>query len=71
MKLKEKTDSSINKMNENQLISIYESVQLLQNLNIEKIKRTASPSIEAILEMTKTSKSCWSESVIEEREDRL
>lgn len=71
MKLKESINNSLNKMDVNQLISIYEHIKLLQHLRIESPKQTSSKSIEAILDMTKSSKSNWSDSVTEEREDRI
>ena len=71
MKLKESINSSLNKMNPNQLVSIYEHIKLLQNLRVESSERAKSKSIEEILDMTKSSKSSWSNSVMEEREDRI
>lgn len=71
MKLKESINSLLNKMNPNQLVSIYEYIKLLQNLRVESPERNKSKSIEEILDMTKSSISNWSNSVIEEREDRI
>ena len=71
MKIKDNIFDSINKMNANELAFLYENIRLL-----EKKKKTMSPkkkrhySIDQILQMTDSSKSNWSESVIDEREGR-
>ena len=71
MKIKEDINSSLNKMTPNQLMSIYEHIKLLENIQSESPTVTSAKSIEEVLEMTKSSKSCWSDSVIEDREDRI
>jgi hypothetical protein len=71
MKLKERINNSLDTMNLNQLISIYEHIRLLQHTRIESPSRTKTKTIKAILDLTKSSKSNWSDSITEEREDRI
>lgn len=72
MKIKENIFNSINKMNARELAILYENVRFL-----EKMKRMAPASkkqkysIDQILEMTESSKSRWSDTVLEEREERI
>ncbi len=68
MNLKEKIHSSVNQMNMNELILMYEHIRLLHEMRRVSDKKRAVIPIEKILEMTGSSESCWGDSVIKERE---
>ena len=70
MNLREKICNSINDMNRDELKLLYEQITLLKSIKSVK-KRLVKTPLEKIHEMTSTSRSSWSESVIDEREDRL
>ena len=74
MRIKEKIYNEIKMMNIEELLIMYQHISLLKK-NKKKIyqpqkKRTIIP-IEKILEMSNSSKSCWSENIIQERIDRI
>ena len=71
MKLKEKIHDSVNQMNISELILLYEHIRLLKEMKQALSKKRESIPIEKILEMTGSSASCWSDTVIKERADRL
>jgi hypothetical protein len=69
MKLKEKIIDSIGDMDKWELNIIYSQIRMLE------IKRASNPnkkaaSIDHIRKMTSTSKSSWSQTIADEREDR-
>lgn len=70
MNLREKICNSINDMERDELKLLYEQITLLKSIKSAKKRKTKTP-IEKIHEMTGTSRGSWSESVMEEREDRL
>jgi len=70
MNLREKICNSINDMNRDELKLLYEQITLLKNIKSTK-KRKVKTALEKIHKMTDTSRSSWSESVTDEREDRL
>ena len=70
MNLREKICNSINDMNRDELKLLYEQITLLKSIKSVR-KRIGTTPLEKIHEMTNTSRSSWSESVIDEREDRL
>ncbi|KPA09670.1 hypothetical protein MHK_010118 [Candidatus Magnetomorum sp. HK-1] len=73
MRIKEKIYNEINMMNIEELLIMYQHISLLKK-NKKKIyqpqKKRTIP-IEKILEMSSSSKSCWSENIIQERIDRI
>lgn len=71
MKIKENIFDSINGMNANELAFLYEHVRLLKKRKSFAHKRKQRFSIDQILEMTASSKGEWSDTVMEEREDRI
>jgi len=71
MKLKEKIHTAVNQMNMNELIILYEHIRLLNEMKQALRNKRADVPIEKILEMTASSSSCWSETVTQEREDRV
>lgn len=71
MKLKENIYNSINKMNIDELTLLYEQIKLLESMRSALLQKDRILSIEQIHEMTNSSKSCWSDSVIEGRADRI
>jgi len=71
MKIKKNIFDSINKMNAGELAYLYEQVRFLEERKPFLPKKKQNVSIEQILEMTESSKSRWSDTVIEEREERI
>jgi hypothetical protein len=71
MKLKEKIQNSINSMSNDELKLLYEQIKLLESMKSLSGKKARSIPIEEIHKMTNSSKSSWSDSIIEERQDRL
>jgi hypothetical protein len=71
MKLKEKIHNSVNQMNTRELILLYEHIRLLKEMKQISDKKRAMIPIEKILEMTASSESCWSDTLIKERADRI
>ena len=71
MKLRESLLNSINKLNNDELVLLYEQVKVLEHLKKNKKVNRITSSIDDILEMTKSDQSSWSETVMHEREDRL
>ncbi|WP_446008042.1 hypothetical protein [Candidatus Electrothrix sp.] len=69
-KLKEKIVNEINAMNMNELVVVYEQIQLLQAMK-GIAKRPETSSVETILEMTASCPGSWAEVALEERADRL
>jgi hypothetical protein len=70
-KLQERISSEINMMSMDELIIVYEQIQLLHAMKQSVRKRPKGLSIETILEMTSSSTDSWAETVIEGREDRV
>lgn len=71
MKLKETIYNSIKKMNADELTLLYEQIKLLESIKSASYQKATSISIEKIHEMTNSSKSCWSNTVIEDRVERV
>lgn len=59
MKLQEKIYHSINTMNRDELLLLYEHIQLIEHIKQMSSKRTESLPIEEILTMTSSSTGCW------------
>ncbi|MBN2531677.1 MAG: hypothetical protein JXB88_02235 [Spirochaetales bacterium] len=71
MKIKDRIHQAIDTMGSDELLLLYEQIQLIQHL-----KQTVQPhgnktSIEDILQMTGSSKERWSDTVIDERRERI
>lgn len=71
MKLKEKIHTAVNQMNMSELILLYEHIRLLKEMKQALSRKKEDIPIEKILEMTASSPSCWSDTVIQERADRI
>ncbi len=71
MKLKEKIYTAINQMNMNELILLYEHIRLLTEMKQAFNKKRVDVTIEEVLEITASSVTSWSDTVIEERADRI
>ncbi len=71
MKLKEKIYAAVNQMNMNELILLYEHIRILTEMKQAVNKKRPDITIEEVLEMTASSVSSWSDTVIEERADRV
>jgi hypothetical protein len=70
-KLKEEISNEINMMSMDELIIVYEQIQLLHAMKQSVRKRPKGLSIETILEMTSSSTDSWTEAVAEGRADRV
>ena len=72
MKLKEKIDHAMATMQSDELWLLYEHIQLIQHLKQgTQPPRTPRIAIEDILQMTSSSAGCWSDTVSEERRERI
>jgi hypothetical protein len=72
MKIREKIYESINEMDARELSILYgqiKSMQMIKRHRLAKKKKTLP--IEKIHEMTSSSESSWSDTVVQDREDRL
>ncbi|MBD3326548.1 hypothetical protein GF339_18330 [candidate division KSB3 bacterium] len=67
MKLKEHIYHSIQNMDSEELMIIYEQIHLLEQRKHSPSPTAQTPSLETILEMTDSSSSCWADTVSEER----
>ena len=74
MQLREKVHDAISKMPTGALTLLYEQIKALEKVMYhpkrEQNKKTEY-SLDEIHEMTSSSKSCWSDTVIDDRQDRL
>lgn len=74
MQLREKIHDAINKMSPQALTLVYEQIKLLEDMKFvfqrKRIKKSRY-TLDKVHELTSTSKSCWSDTVIEDREDRV
>jgi len=61
----------MNTMKSEELRLLYEQIQLLQNMKQAYQPRKTRIPIEDILQMTSSSPGCWSETVKEERTERV
>ena len=71
MKIKENIYHAINSMEVNELILLYEHIRFLEKIKNISVKKKQRFSIKQILEMTGSSKTCLSDTVIEERAERI
>lgn len=71
MKLKEKIYHSMTTMDTQELWLLYEQIQLIQHLKQRKHAYTPKISIDDILTMTSSSPGAWSETIKEERMERI
>ena len=69
MKVKEKIIDSIDEMDEWELNILYRQIRMLEIKRASKPNKKAA-SIDHIRKMTSTSKSSWSQTIADEREDR-
>jgi len=71
MELKEKIFNSVNQMNVNELLLLYEHIKIFKEMKQIFYKKREVIPIEKIIEMTSSSDSCWSDTVIKERAEQL
>jgi hypothetical protein len=71
MLLKERIYDSIENMNLDELVVVYDHIQLMEQMKQASCKSLQSLPIETILDMTSSSESCWSDTVRSEREERV
>ena len=70
MTLKERLHHSIDRLSIDELLVVYDHISLLEQVKQQERPIESSVPIEDILELTQSSKSCWSESIRREREER-
>jgi len=71
IKIKENIFNSISNMNVNELAFLYEQIRFMKKRKSFSSKKKQKLSIDQILQMTSSSESRWSDTVIKEREDRI
>lgn len=71
MKIKETICNAVSKMNVNELVFLYEQIRHLERVKNIPVKKRRHFSIEQILEMTSSSGSSWSDTVTDERAERI
>jgi hypothetical protein len=67
MKLKEKIYTAVNQMTTHELVLLYGHVKLLSEIKQVRDNKSTDIPIETILAMT-SSTTCWSDAIIQERE---
>lgn len=70
MTLKERLHNSIEMLDRDELMMVYEQVHLLQQIRQKTVHQESGIPLERILAMTQTSTSNWSDTVRQEREER-
>ncbi|MEW6608059.1 MAG: hypothetical protein AB1414_11525 [bacterium] len=71
MKLKEKIYHAMTMMKSDELWLLYEQIQLIQHLKQIARPQKNRMTIDDILTMTSSSHECWSETVKEDRMERI
>ncbi len=71
MKIREAIYDAVGKMNVNELIFLYEQIKHLERVKNVPFQKRERFSLEEILEMTSSSESSWSDTVTEERTERV
>lgn len=71
MKIKENIFDSINRMDANELAFLYEYIRFLEKRKLYSSTKRQNYSIEEILQMTESSDSRWSDTVMKERDERI
>lgn len=71
MRVRERIYDSIKKMDARELNILYGQIKLMELMKSGLPKKKEPLSIEKIHEMTSSSESSWSDTVVEDREDRL
>jgi hypothetical protein len=71
MKLKEDIYQSIKKMNNDELVLIYEQIKWLEHLRTTATNPEEKIPVEKIHKMTSSSQNNWANSVVEDRMERI
>ncbi len=71
MKIKEKIYQALDTMESDELLLIYEQIQLIRHIKQGSQPAKSKVTIEDILKMTSSSQGCWSDTITEERMERL
>jgi hypothetical protein len=72
MQLKERIIDAIHRMSLNELSILYEQIKILENMKTVSLKKNVSTyTLDKVHEMTSSSKTNWSDTVIQEREERI
>jgi hypothetical protein len=70
MTLKERLHHSIETLEMDELLMVYEQIHLLEQIRQKTSCQESGLALDRILDMTQTSKSCWADTVRHEREER-
>ena len=70
MTLKERLHHSIDTLERDELMMVYEQIHLLQQIRQQASRQESGMELDRILDMTRTSTSNWAETVRQEREER-
>ena len=71
MQLKEKIYHALTTMNSDELRLLYEQILLIQHMRNLSVPQKTHRTIEEILQKTSSSPGCWSETIKEERRERI
>ena len=71
IKIKENIFNAINNMDLNELALLYEQIRFMKKRKTFSSPKKEKLSIDQIHQLTSSSESNWSDTVIEEREDRI
>ncbi len=71
MKVRKNIYDAISKMGVSELTLLYEQIKILEKIKAIPTERKQRFTIEQIHKMTGLSKSCWSDTVTDERTERL
>lgn len=72
MRLREEIHNAVNRMPIEGLALLHEQVRILESMKSDlRQKRKSEYAIEKVLEITRSSSSCWADAVISDREDRI
>lgn len=70
MTLKERLHHSIETLERDELMMVYEQIHLLQQIRSQASHRESGIELDRVLDMTQTSTSSWADTVQQEREER-
>jgi len=69
--IREKILKEIDEMSTNELLLLYNQIKLMKDIRTKGKRSMKSWSLEEIHRLTSTSKTCWADTIISERKERL
>ena len=70
MKLREDAHKALDELDSRSLAVVYEQMRLLLDVRPKAQRDDTVPTVEEIWEMTSSIPGCWSDDLVEEREER-